>query len=107
MDTHSLMNRAKKIFLGEISRNDVEDKLIRYCLDNYSNKNVIGKVKLELYRLFTLHNFKDGIIIIYYTRVVYSNKNEIITASWRIFPVIWKIQKINNTWNVVKIKEAP
>jgi len=108
IDTHSLMNRAKKIFLGEVSENDIKDELIKYSLNGYSNEeNVIGKVNLKLFRLFTLHNFKDGIIIIYYTRVVYSNKKEIITGSWDIFPVIWKIRKINKIWNVVKIKEAP
>jgi hypothetical protein len=108
IDTHDLMSRAKKIFLGEILKHDIEDELIRYDLNGYSNeKNEIGEVKLKLFRLFTLHNFKNGIIIVYYTRVVYSNENEIITGSWDIFPVIWKIQKINNIWNVVKIKERP
>jgi len=108
IDTHSLMNRAEKVFLGEILKDDIKDKLNRYNLDGYSNeKNVIGKVKLKLFRLFTFHNFKDGIIIIYYTRVVYNNEKEIITGSWDIFPVFWKIQKINNIWNVVEIKEHP
>jgi hypothetical protein len=40
IDTHDLMNRAKKIFLGEILKHDIEDELIRYDLNGYSDEKM-------------------------------------------------------------------
>ena len=107
IDTHNLMIRAKKIFFCEISENEIEDKLSRYSLGKYINKNEIGNIELRILRPFTIHNFNKGIIIIKYTHVIYDRNGEILTGSWNIFPVIWKIRKINNVWNVIEIDEAP
>ena len=108
IDTHGLMKRAKKIFLLEIPKNEIEDKLTRYSFDGYFfNKDEIGKIKLILLRPFTFHNYREGIIVIYYTHIVYDTNGEVLTGSSEVFPVIWKIKKINNIWNVVDIKEDP
>jgi hypothetical protein len=107
IDTHSLMKRAKKIFLLQKTEIEVNDELNFMYSPEYVEKKGIGNIELNLSRLFTLHNFKKGIIIIRYTHVVYDTKGEILTGSWDIFPVIWKIEKINKIWNVVEIKEDP
>jgi hypothetical protein len=106
IDTHGLINRSKNIFLLKIPETEINDMLKNYSPEFFS-KNGIGNIELDFFRLFTIHNFKKGIIIIKYTHVVYDTNGEILTGSWDIYPVIWKIEKINNVWNVVDIIEDP
>lgn len=106
IDTNKLMQQTKDVFLGRIHRSETEGKPIqRYNLFHYFGTD-IKKVDLTLKRVFVLHNFLDGFIIVYYTVIMYDHDNNIVSGSWDIFS-LWRIHKENGKWSIIAIKESP
>jgi hypothetical protein len=106
IDTNKLMQQTKYVFLGIIPRSETEGKPIqRYNLFHYFEKDV-ERVDLTLKRVFTLHNFFDGFIIVYYTVFMYDHDNNIVSGSSEIFS-LWRIHKEKGKWSIIAIKESP
>jgi hypothetical protein len=83
ISTSSIMNGMKNVFLGIATENKNElinryNNVDRLRSDGYE----ITKVKLTLFRLFTLHNFvSKGFIQILYCIEIYGNNNMILYGS--------------------------
>ena len=107
MDTNNVMDEARAVFMDE-----VDDKLISTALlEKYSNEGRLSKltspkIDLKLLRLFTIHNFYDGYIWVWYNYEVRDGNNNLVRGSWNIKSK-WTIHKENSKWRVVSIDERP
>jgi hypothetical protein len=107
IDTNKLMQQTKDVFLGIIPRSETEGKPIHsYNVTSDYSETDIKKVDLTLKRVFTLHNFFDGFIIVYYTVFLYGYDNDIVAGSAEVFS-LWRIHKEKGKWSIIAIKEAP
>jgi hypothetical protein len=104
IDTNSLLDETKNVFCGKVEASDIEDMPVsRY---NVTDSNQDAVVKLELHRLFTLHNFNDGYIWMNYSCEATSVQGDIDYGADNIYSV-WKIHKEKGKWKIVEIIEDP
>jgi len=107
LDTNSLYREVRDVFLWKVDRAETEGRPINaYNMSYRFPDEELGGVNLELVRLFTLHNFKDGYIWALYSKEAYNKDGKIINGSIGIFTK-WKIHKENGEWEIVEIFEAP
>jgi hypothetical protein len=102
------MRDVKRAFLLELSPSETSGRPIdKY---NYSwiveRGRGVGQIELSLTRLFTLHNFREGYIWVFYTYIAYDEDGRILSGSSRI-PSKWKIERIDGAWEIVEIYEDP
>jgi sensor histidine kinase YesM len=108
LNTNSIINEVRDIFMGKVSIIETNGKPVdMYNLINkhFYEKN-IKKVNLKLIRIFTIHNFFDGFMKVYYSFELLDSNGKVIHGSWNILST-WKIHKYNRRWEIIDIYEAP
>ncbi len=105
LDTNSVFNYAKDVFLGKVPHEEVKGTPL--SLYDITEREYITKVDLEISRAFVFHNFTDGYIYVRYVHMGYDDIGELRYGSVAEFPgwAIWKIHKENGEWKIVKIRE--
>lgn len=98
IDTHTLMVHVKNVFM---CREESENEFLGEfnAADAYDCSNG-DEIHVFLIRPITLHNFKDGYIVVIYSRTVIdkSGKEGLGEGlSW----LVWKIHKLDGEWEIV------
>lgn len=105
IDTNSVFNYAKDVFLGKVPHDEVAGTPL--SIYDITKRDYITKVDLEISRAFVFHNFTDGYMYVKYDHRGYDDSGELRYGSIAEFPRwdIWKIHKENGKWKIVKIRE--
>ena len=93
--------RAKEIFMGNPVV--IEDHLVKRYSWKHVGEDADRSIKIIPY--FTLHNFVEGSIWVYYEFEARDEKGACIGGS--IAPSQWKIRRTADGWEVYDIIEAP
>jgi len=107
LNTNSIMKDVRSAFLCKTDISETEGREIdRYNTQHYfeDEERAMGSVDLTLFRLFTLHNFRNGYIWAYYSRTAHDKDGGLVTSSL-YHTTKWKIEKINGKWEIVEIFE--
>ena len=104
LNTNSVVHFVENVMIGNIDGAITANTPV----DRY---NIVGrfpdaKVKANIKRLFTFHNFFDGYMWVIYSYETIENDKDIRPGAWNIVSR-WKIHKENGNWKVIEIKEAP
>ena len=106
LDTNKLMSRVKSAFRFELSLEETKGDLIdRYNFRKHFSNRDVGEIRLSIYRVYCIHNFKRGRLLIHYYYVAYDTDGKIITGS-KAFSN-WEIQKEDGEWRIIDIEERP
>lgn len=100
IDTVPVMNTISSNLSGDIPY-DVHSPL----LDNPNinqNDNFV-KPYYKLRRLFTLHNFKRGYVVVYYCTGYYNNEGDIILTGYSLVKYFY--ERDNFKWKIVDSKQ--
>jgi len=94
-----------------IYKNDTDNPNIfaHFNVTSHSEKTMYldeVNIDLEIYRVFTWHNFKKGTLWLRYSLVVTDDNDDIITGSWRV-PVRLSIERVDGVWLTTSIYESP
>ena len=110
LDTNSLIYRVEELFRGEIPEEVTEGTAeSRY---NYSDQyetlyhGEVAEVEVSINRIFVLHNFNDGYVLVNYSHEARDGNDRTLCGSWDI-QSLWKIHKEDGVWHIVSIQEAP
>jgi len=104
--TNSVIDFAKQVFLKEIDMDKYEDDALvkKYYFPLDFSDDIID---ISIKRLFVLHNFQRGFMIVQYTHQVLDSETGLtITGSIGIVSK-WTIEKRDNRWVVTDIEERP
>ncbi len=106
VDTNSVFNYAKDVFLGKVPHEEVEDTPLSTY--DVTERDDIVTVDLEISRAFVIHNFTDGYIFVKYDCRGYDENGEFsYGAATGTFPHWdrWTIHKENGEWEIIDIFE--
>lgn len=97
----SYNDKPEVIFIDDNEFNDNIKSHFNWLYD-YNNENYT--IKLEVKKIYTIHNFRSGYIWLKYSVLVSDKYGDIITESNNI-PVKMKIKKEKSIWEATKIFE--
>jgi hypothetical protein len=98
MDTNPLKNKVINVMAGRVDQSQTIGKPINIYNTSTIPESLIGTNRnITLIRLFTIHNFSDGVMWVYYT--IPGNSYRVISK--------WILHKENGEWEITKIIEAP
>jgi len=105
-NTDPVMQYAKNVMEGNVPLKATAGLPVdRYNQNGGSSPETVS-VKVELHRVFVLHDFSDGYMWVNYTQTGYDSKGNITYGSWHANSC-WKIHKHNGKWEIVAIYEGP
>ena len=103
-NTNSVVDKVKNIMLGNVDVSETAETPLR----RYNNSDILenAKVKVNITRLFTLHNFFDGYMWVIYSYETLENDSDIKPGTWNVISR-WKIHRENGEWQIIDISESP
>ena len=104
VNTNSIVYNVKNIMIGNVDGEiTANTPLDRY---NIVSRFPNAKVKANVTRLFTWHNFFDGYMWVIYSYETEENDQDIKPGTWNVISK-WKIHRENGEWKVIDIEESP
>jgi len=94
-----------------INYDEIKDTLLSNYYRHFDEEEIfdgekIKDIKVKLKTVFTLHNFKTGVIWFNYSREIINEEDEVIYGSWKD-SVKMNIKEVNGKWHITDIYEQP
>lgn len=101
ISTNSVVEYVESVFKGAVPRDELPA-----CLESYDiteNRPHLSEVDVTITRKFVLHNFSEGYMWVKYT--VLGHTSDGSPGYGEVTTSRWKIQKSEDGWEVVEIKD--
>lgn len=105
INTNNVLDDFKELKLFKAERNKDYGRLY----GAYYREDLEGKIKnvdLKCNRIFVVHNFKKGMMVVRYSNITYDYNDEVTDGNKNAISK-WYIEKKNGRWVVVDIDEKP
>lgn len=101
VSTNSVVEYVESVFKGAVPRDELPA-----CLESYDiteNRPYLSEVDVTITRRFVLHNFSEGYMWVKFT--VEGHTSDGSPGYGEVTTSRWKIQKSEDGWEVVEIKD--